>query len=146
MTAKHQKDHIKHVRNKWFPSHFFLLTAVHELWDFSLVTGMEPVLKPSLSSESMHPGPPGNSSTSLKKKVSRENSICVIQGHKHMNNWFLKISQERVVEYLKYWKENICQTNSMSENIILKWRPKKPFSDHKPEQIYDHYASLRSNI
>ena len=25
----------------------------------------------------------------------------------------------------------------MSENIILKWRAKKHFSDHKPEQIYD---------
>ena len=51
------------------------------------------------------------------------------------------------MEYFKYWKESICQTNSMSENIILKWRQKKkPFSDHKPEQIYDHYASLRSNI
>ena len=108
---------------------------------------MEPELKPCLSSESVDPGPPGNSSTSLKKKVYSEKSTCVIQGCKHLNdNWVLKISQEKVVEYFKYWKENICQTNSMSENIILKWRPKKHFSDHKPEQIYDHYASLRSNI
>lgn len=50
-------------------SHF--LIVVHELWDFSSVTGMEPVLKSSLSSESMHPGPPGIPLLVLKK-VSRE--------------------------------------------------------------------------
>ena len=53
-------------------------SRVRELWDFSSVTGMEPEPKPCLSSESMDPGPPGNSSTSLKRKVYSEKSTCVI--------------------------------------------------------------------
>ena len=44
------------------------------------MTRIEPDLKPSLSSEGTDPGPPGNSSTSLKKKVSREKKYMCYTG------------------------------------------------------------------